>query len=160
MNPLNPAPGLDRRRRAQPDRLGADASAVSPAMRDLGIEIDAVAGFQLMPDAADFDLDLALQYHDAVFALMGKQRPALGAGRSFDPQQGRAAPHVRRQQFVVDIGAGKRELLSFGAPGQAASSPCACDASGLRCQASPAARPPARAWFWEKQASAISWFDL
>ena len=64
-----------------------------------------------MPDAANLNLDCSLDDDDAIFSFMEKQRTAFGAGRSFDPQKRCPTSHIGGQQFVVDVGAWKRELL-------------------------------------------------
>jgi hypothetical protein len=108
-----PDKALERRRCAKPNGFGAHAAAVSPTVRDSGVEVDAVAGLEMMPHAANLNLDSSLEYDDAILSLMGKQRTAFRAGRSFDPQEGRTTAHIGRQQFVMDAGAWKRELLSL-----------------------------------------------
>ena len=91
-------------------RLGA---AIAPAVRNSGIEVNAVAGAKAVPDVADLDFDRAREDDDAVFTFMGKQRSTLRAGWRLNPEKRRPAAHIGRQQFVVNIGSRKSQLLTL-----------------------------------------------
>src|SRR5215204_4988340 len=89
---------------------------VTPTMGQAGDEVDAVAGLQRMPEAAELDIELALQHHHPIFSLVRKRRAALGPRRSREPQKRRFAAHVGRQQLVADVGAWKQEALALLPP--------------------------------------------
>src|SRR5262245_24846827 len=107
---------LEGWRRAQPDGLRGTGTTVAPAVRNLGIEINTVAGAKAVPQATDLDFDYTREDDDTVLAFVGKQRPALGAGWGLYPEKRSSASHVGRQQFIMNFGAGKSQLLTFVAP--------------------------------------------
>jgi hypothetical protein len=104
---------LEGRRRAQPDGLRGFGTAIAPAVRNSGIEVNAVAGAKAVPDAADFNFDRAREDNDAVLTFVGKQRPTLRAGWRLNPEKRGPAAHVGRQQFVMNTGSRKSELFAL-----------------------------------------------
>jgi len=106
---------LEGRRRTQPDGLRGFGATIAPPMRNSRIEVNAVTGAKVVPDVAHLDFDRAREDDDTVFTFMGKQRSAFRARWRLDPEKRGPAAHVRRQQFVVNIGCRKSQLLALTA---------------------------------------------
>jgi len=104
---------LEGRRRTEPDGLRGFGAAIAPPMRNSRIEVNAVTGAKVVPDVAHLDFDRAREDDDTVFTFMGKQRSAFRARRGLDPEKRRPATHVGRQQFVVNTGCRKSQLLAL-----------------------------------------------
>ena len=106
---------LEGRRRTQPDGLSGFGATIAPPMRNSRIEVNAVPGAKAVPDVANLNFDCAREDDDTVLAFMGKQRSAFRARWCLDPEKRGPAAHVRRQQFVVNIGCRKSQLLALAA---------------------------------------------
>src|SRR5215475_410649 len=105
--------GLEGRRRTQPDGLRRFGAAIAPSMRNPRIEVNAVTWPKAVPDVAHLDFDRAREDDNTVLAFMRKQRATFRARRRLDPEKRRPATHVGRQQFVVNTGCRKSQLLAL-----------------------------------------------
>src|SRR4029079_17447211 len=96
----------ERRRADDKDELGLRGARVDEPMRQLAVDLDAVAGVELVGPTRDFGEDVATQGERGLFAEMRHRRRARGStGRQREPENLEFADRVGRHQLVFDVAA-------------------------------------------------------